>query len=272
MKKYELLIETIIVIIAIIVLVIVKEIPELKKELGSSDNIFNSKDVTKLIDVNIDNNIFGYELSKDNKVVNVIFYNETSLILYNKNIEKRDLSKAISRSYKLLKDNNKLSNNTKITLTKYDEDNNSYKKYFDNIKYYSYQEKISTYKNINTEYKLNASNNSEILSTLNIKSKDYVLSVKNIDISEYTDYVYKKLLVYQSTNNIKNESKDKHSLDIKSIKVKELSNYPTNKSYYYIDDSKVYAYIELTYNNLDIGYCYRGSYNNYIKGKCKDEK
>ena len=266
MKKYEILIETLVVVIALIVLVIVVAIPQIKEELGSSDYLLNKKDVVKLININIDNNLYGLELSKDNKVVNIIFYNETSLVLYNKNIEKKDLSFAITKSLELYK--NKISNN-KVIVTKYDDDTSSYEKYFNG---YSYQEKVSTYKKLNNEYKLNSNSTDEILNALNIKSKDYVISVKNIDITDYTDYVYKKLLVYQTTNKITNETKNNHSLDITTIQVKDLNDYPTSNSYYYIKDSKVYAYIELTVNNLDIGYCYRGSYNNYIKGKCNDEK
>lgn len=267
MKKYEVLIETIIVVIVIIVLVIVKGIPEIKSNIGSSEHITTSSEIDRLIDIKIDNNLFGYELSKDNKVINIIFYNETSLILYNKNIEKKTLSKAISQSIKILTDRKKISNNSKIIVTKYDKDSNSYREYF-NMKYSSYNEKTSSYEELKTIYRLEAQGKEEILRSLDQQSKNYVLSLKNDNISEYTDYVYKKLLIYQSKNNIKNESKDNHSLNIQSIGVDELSIYPTSNSYYYIEDSKVYAYIELPVNNIDIGYCYRGSLNDYRKGNC----
>lgn len=267
MKKYEVLIETVVVLIVVIVLIIFKAIPEMKKELGSSDHIISKTKIDRLIDINIDNNLFGYELSKDNKVVNVIFYNETSLTLYNKNIENKELSKAINSSYEILKERNKLTD-VKIIVTKYDNDKNSYKKYFNNIKYSTYQENKSTYNELKTKYNMTSSTTEELLSNINIKSKDYVVAIKNENVVDYTDYVYKKLLVYQSQNNIENESVKSKNFNIQSIKINELSNYPTNNSYYYIKNNKVYAYIEVTVNNIDIGYCYKGSLNNYTKGKC----
>jgi len=264
MTKKEIIIYTIGVLVAAIVLFFIKGIPEIKKELGSSDHILTTLKVTKLIDIKIDDTLYGLELDDNNKVVNVIFYNESSLIFYNKNIEKKSLSQAIDLSYKILEERNKL-NKKQIIITKYDD--KSYKEYFNNIKYSSYKEIKSSYEELNNKYDLN-STNENILSNLNIYSKDYVLSFKNIEVIDYTDYVYKKLLIYQTKNNIKDESKDNHSLDIKTIMVKGLSNYPTNNSYYYIKDKKVYAYIEVTVNNLDIGSCYKGSLKDYKKGKC----
>ncbi len=264
MTKKEIIIYTIGVLVAAIVLFLTQGIPEIKKELGSSDHILTTLSAKKLIDIKIDDTLYGLELDDDNKVVNVIFYNESSLILYNKNIEKKSLSTAIDLSYKLLEERNKITNK-KIMITKYDD--KSYKEYFNNINYSSYKEIKSSYEELNNKYNLNSTEDT-ILSNLNIYSKDYVLYFKNINVIDYTDYVYKKLLIYQANNNIKDESKDNHSLDIKTIKIKGLSNYPTNNSYYYIKDKKVYAYIEVTVNNLDIGSCYKGNLKAYKKGKC----
>ncbi len=265
MEKYKVLIETIVVIVIIIVLVITKAIPDLKKDLGSSDHLINTEEVNKLIEININNNLFGYELSKDNKVVNIIFYNETSLVFYNKKIENLYLSEAINKSLEILQSKNKLTTINKIIVTKY-EDSTNYKSYFNNINS-NYKEYNSKYNDLITKYDLTGTNKGDILYSLNIKSKDYVLEAKNIDITEYTDYVYKKLLIYKTENNIKNEKKNTHDLLITSIKVN--NTYPTNNSYYYISNDKIYAYIELEINNLEIGYCYEGSLKDYKKEKCE---
>ncbi len=264
MTKKEIIIYTIVVLVSAIVLFITTGIPEMKKELGSSAHILTSLKATKLLDIKIDDTLYGLELDDDNNVVSVIFYNESSLIFYNKNIENKSLSQAINLTYKLLEERNKLTNK-RIIIIKYDD--KSYKEYFNNIKYSSYKEIKSSYEELNNKYNLNSTEDN-ILSNLDIYSKDYVLSFKNVNVIDYTDYVYKKLLIYQTKNNIKNESKNNHSLDITTIMIKGLSNYPTNNSYYYIKDEKIYAYIEVTVNNLDIGSCYKGSLKDYKKGKC----
>ena len=48
----------------------------------------------------------------------------------------------------------------------------------------------------------------------------------------------------------------------------EETLFPTSNSWYHYQDGKLTAYIELSNNNADTGYCFQGSVDSYKKGEC----
>ena len=45
--------------------------------------------------------------------------------------------------------------------------------------------------------------------------------------------------------------------------------YPSSNSWYYIQNGKIYAYIEFSEENKIYGYCYQGTIESRSKGVCK---
>ena len=86
---------------------------------------------------------------------------------------------------------------------------------------------------------------------------------------EYTDTVYKKIESYMRSNNITNQTIDNQTLEITKIPANSRGNvFPDSTSWYYIEDSKVYAYLSITINNHNYSYCYQASIDVYKKGQC----
>ena len=84
---------------------------------------------------------------------------------------------------------------------------------------------------------------------------------------EAADHVYQKLSTY--AKEVSNQEKNSPNLLITDIPANaELTLYPTEESWYYIKEHKVYAYINFKLTSKSYDFCYNGSIENIKEGKC----
>ena len=275
MKK-QYLIEVAITMVLLVGVVLFKFLPEYRQEYGSSDSLIYT-DLSKLVEIKIDGVDFGYAYNDENKVRAIIFFNNNSTVLYNKNIENLSIDEALTKSLDVLYNNKMIRENSIITIIKYQEDSIDYKSIVDNNLTnkinYSYDEQISSLNTIKERFNISEEDTSRIIYRLILQSKEVARSSKNNDktsYKEYTDNVYRQLVKYKDTNNIYNEEKDNHTIDISLIPADEdLTMFPTPNSYFYINEGMIFAYIEIDIEGNLISYCYNGNINNYDEGVCQ---
>ena len=275
MKK-QYLIEVAITMVLLVGVVLFKFLPEYRQEYGSSDSLIYT-DLSRLVEIKIDGVDFGYAYNDENKVRAIIFFNNNSTILYNKNIENLSIDEALTKSLDILYNNKMIRENSIITIIKYQEDSIDYKSIVDNNLTnkinYSYDEQLSSLNTIKERFNISEEDTSRIIYRLILQSKEVARSSKNNDktsYKEYTDNVYRQLVKYKDTNNIYNEEKDNHTIDISLIPADEdLTMFPTPNSYFYINEGMIFAYIEIDIEGNIISYCYNGNINNYDEGVCQ---
>ena len=275
MKK-QYLIEVAITMILLVGVVLFKFLPEYKQEYGSSDSLIYT-DLSRLVEIKIDGVDFGYAYNDENKVRAIIFFNNNSTVLYNKNIENLSIDEALTKSLNILYNNKMIRENSIITIIKYQEDSIDYKsiieKNLTNKINYSYEEQLSSLNTIKERFNISEEDTSRIIYRLVLQSKEVARSAKNNDKTSYKDYtdnVYRQLVKYKDTNNIYTEEKDNHTIDISLIPADEdLTMFPTPNSYFYINEGMVFAYIEIDIEGNIISYCYNGNINNYDEGVCQ---
>ena len=275
MKK-QYLIEVAITMVLLVGVVLFKFLPEYRQEYGSSDSLIYT-DLSRLVEIRIDGVDFGYAYNDENKVRAIIFFNNNSTVLYNKNIENLSIDEALTKSLDILYNNKMIRENSIITIIKYQEDSIDYKSIVDNNLTnkinYSYDEQLSSLNSIKERFNISEEDTSRIIYRLVLQSKEVARSSKNNDktsYKEYTDNVYRQLVKYKDTNNIYNEEKDNHTIDISLIPADEdLTMFPTPNSYFYINEGMIFAYIEIDIEGNIISYCYNGNINNYDEGVCQ---
>lgn len=287
--KYK--IEFILTILLIVGILIFKFIPEYKASRGSSDSFINPNSYDGIIEIKInDKPNFALVTEKD-QIKAILFFDKASLCLYNQNIENKTIESGVSTIVELLIENNYLKSSYTMTFVKYSEE--------------SYQRVLTAFKNelinmkVNVTYaeleltlesKLKAlgieeTDSENMIRKLDLYSKEIIRHYKN-NISEYeestigseitdqtakelTNNVYKKIENYVAQNNITNQQANAATLPITLIPAnQEGSILPDQISWYYVQDSKVYAYISITSNNKTYSYCYQGSIDIYKKGQC----
>ena len=275
MKK-QYLIEVAITMVLLVGVVLLKFLPEYRQEYGSSDSLIYT-DLSRLVEIKIDGIDFGYAYNDENKVRAIIFFNNNSTVLYNKNIENLSIDEALTKSLDILYNKKLIRENSIITIIKYQEDSIDYKSIVDNNLTnkinYSYDEQLSSLNTIKERFNISEEDTSRIIYRLVLQSKEVARSSKNNDktsYKEYTDNVYRQLVKYKDTNNIYNEEKDNHTIDISLIPADEdLTMFPTPNSYFYINEGMIFAYIEIDIEGNIISYCYNGNINNYDEGVCQ---
>ena len=286
----KLSIEFLIVLIAAGIYTYVKIIPEYKEKIGSSDYLIDTKTYSNMIEIKTNNIDFGIIINDKSKLTHLLFFTESSLILYNKYIENNTLDYSLDRIIYLLKSNNLLSNKSDILLIRYSDD-----------KYQLFKDKFSASLN-NNNLDCNIVENSSTLkdkcSELNIKvdndskrllwyleiyskditgllnnkdnNKDYLTDMKALNLCKN---VYKKIEEYITINKIDNISIDSTEFVINLIQADKEGKYsPTSNSWYYVKNKKIYAYVEF-YDNINrYGYCFNGDIELNKKGMCSNEK
>ena len=272
MNKKRLIVE-VLIIIAMMIYGIVYGGLSLKKEFGSSDNPLTVVGkIDNLFVIKADKITLGITTS-DNKIKSVLFLNNDSNILYNKNIEGKKISTGIENILNVINNKSTIKDISVI----YYKGNLNIKDLI--IKFCNnkctYKEAKSTIKELAETYEIDYTTDEEAIRDLNYYSKELIRKNKNKIITndnskEETDYVYTKLVDYVTKNNIINEEKGKNSIEIFLIPTSpSIDNYPTANSYYYVKDGKVYAYIEINNEDKISSYCYNGSIDNYNSGSCK---
>ena len=290
-EKYKNILQIVIVFILIICALIFNVIPEYKASQGSSDKYIDAENYTDIVEVKVNNKPNFALIITDNQISNILFFDQESLCLYNQNIEGLSIKDGTKKIIELLITNDYLKQDYFLILTKYK--NKSYEK----TKQYlltalqdlsvtvNVQEESSSIEQKAKENNITDKDEISSLKEIELLSKDIVRQHNN-DVSyqstinkpenitqdnsrEYTDTVYKKIESYMRSNNITNQTIDNQTLEITKIPANSKGNvFPDSTSWYYIEDSKVYAYISITINNNNYSYCYQASIDVYKKGQC----
>lgn len=286
-KKLIILIEIIFVLGAISYYTVKELIPDIKSKYGSSDKIVNPEKCKNIIEIKINDNVdYMYLLDDEEKIYHIIFLSPSSLVLYNKDLENKTYDIVNKKSIKQLIANNYLKTDSKIIVTRYNNDN--YKKYKDslinNLSYYNINTNIeeyeSNYVDMSKKLGLDTSTKSSMISELDFYSKELInnysdSSLKNTELNKqtakkYSNSIYKKIEKYIESNNINNMDINNTNLVITTIPVDEkASYYPNVNSWYYVKEKRIYAYIEFSENNNKFGYCYKGSIDSIYEGECE---
>ncbi len=292
-NKLLFILEIVLIVGGLLFFTFKEAIPEYKSNYGSSDKFINTTKYKNLIEINIDDKVdFGLVINEDNKIYDILFFDKTSICLYNQNIENKELDKSLDSIISILIENNYLKNNSNITITRY---NDNYYKEFIN-KFSSSSSKYKLNNNVNeltnsleskrNDLGLAGKTDTEIIQNLDYYSKQLVSNVKNNISKEeestdtsvvlsnsnsrtLSDNVYKKIENYIIKNNISNLEKDNDKLIITMISADSSNKYyPTSNSWYYAKNKKVYAFIELNENGNYYRYCYNGSIDDIKEGTC----
>lgn len=290
-EKYKNILQIVIVFILIICALIFNVIPEYKASQGSSDKYIDTENYTDIVEVKLNNKPNFALIITDNQISNILFFDKESLCLYNQNIEGLSIKDGTKKIIELLITNDYLKQDYFLILTKYK--NKSYeetKQYLltalqDLSVTVNVQEESSSIEQKAKENNITYKDEISSLKEIELLSKDIVRQHNN-DVSyqstinkpenitqdnsrEYTDTVYKKIESYMRSNNITNQTIDNQTLEITKIPANSRGNvFPDSTSWYYIEDSKVYAYISITINNNNYSYCYQASIDVYKKGQC----
>lgn len=286
-KKFVFILEIIAIILASFYYILIEVIPDYKKNIGSSDKFINLENYENMLEFEIPNKInFAVIINKNKSIYQIIFLDENASCLYNKNIENNDLESSLEMIVKILIENNYLDNSSIFKIIRY---NDLY-----------YQEFISSLNKILIKFNIN--NSIEIKKDLKEKAKELSISseddreiLKYIDYyskeltrtfkkqekilekkldkttsQEYINNVYKKIEKYINDNKIENLNKNNSDLIITLIPADNNGKYyPSNNSWYYVENKKVYAYIEIVENNKKYSYCFNGAIDFNKEGECK---
>ena len=275
-EKIYFISKILIIVILVILYYVFIGIPEYKNSIGSSDKIINKDNYYDMFELKINNLDFAFVVDKNMTINHIFFFTESSICLYNKNIENRNLNDGLKEIIKILLEKDILKNNSYLQIVTYENKAlNDFKKSLGKV--------ISKYSlTLNTTYnkmllidkvnELDLKNDNNPLLVLDLYSKDIISTYDeeydekydNEDIVteensfDYAYNIYLKIEKYYLVN------KD-NLLDITLIPADNTGNiFPSKESYYKIENDKIYAYIKI--DNYD--YCFLGSIDNYKKGVC----
>lgn len=228
-------------------------------------------------------------INKRNQISNIIYLNEKSVEgLYHKKIEGKKIEKAIPSIVENLKNAKIFNDNKNIILVDYGNANIFSKieeEFNKQLVIYGVNKEITTdlntlkakFTQLNLEFKNNQEKDLKTLyyHSLDVISKsreDKKINInqeKKENINQYALNVYNKLLTYSAS--ISNQTKDDlNGIDITTINATgdyQNEQYATKKSWYYIQDYKVYAYLNFSIHGKDYDYCFLGNAQ-YTKGIC----
>lgn len=289
-KKILTIIEILFIVVAITIYFVKIAIPEYKEKTGSSDHLLNVSNYKTMLEFNVNNlTNFGIIIDKDKKVSHIFFFDEKSTCLYNKNIENNKLDLALEQIVINLIEENYLKQTSTIELTKYEDIyyneiitslNKALVKY--EITPVIIERENTILKKANFLLEDEISDKNIALVQMDFYSKNFIgnqnsnpkKEEKETKLTEeqakkYSSNIFLKIERYVSANNVINQEKENKNLPIELIPADELGTiYPTNESWYYINNSKIYAYIKFTTENNSYDFCYSGSIDEYKKGEC----
>lgn len=282
-----------VVIIAVALVVVFKSWPEYQATLGSSEKWFSEKNYKTGIEIKIDMGPEFFMVINEEKQLSYIFIeNENAVSLVNKDIEGKQLKKAIPEIFQILLTNKQLENN-KITIINYG-DRNIYEDTLTlikdtltkNSKTNQIIEQTSTLEQKATEENLEEKEQSQVLWTLYLRSREFMDQAEEEKepttenktetpkitkdmASTYANSIYQKIVTYMINSNIKNQPRDNGNLPIQYIPGdSENKVYPTTSSWYYIENYKVYAEITIASQNKNYTFCYQGAIEEKKEGLC----
>lgn len=179
------IITIIIIVITFIFVTIFKLIPELKNIIGSSDKYINYENYDTVIGIKINTKTDFLLVIADNKVQNIVFLSNSSLSLYNQNIEGNSLSESLDDIINILRTKGVLLD--ELTLIKYPS-NTSYETVKNLLtKSLTITETTSTYQILAEEYSIKTyQDDKEQLQVIETYSKKLARNYKNKKILEET--------------------------------------------------------------------------------------
>ena len=276
-KKLLIVLEMMIIFLAMIYYVVKEMIPEYKENRGSSDHFINSSQVVNLIEIEIDHGLdFVIALNEKTQISHLYFFDKQSNALYNKDIESKKIEDGVTAIVSILKQNAFLRNESQVEIyytneKQYDLFMTSWNKALQELSLSPMViERKQDIKEKATQLDLDTSSFSSMLWEMDLYSKEMI---KDSDLSqeiltektsiEYANNIYQKL--EQMAN-----SKENADIPISLIPADENHKiYPTENSWYKIENQKVYAWIEIRDNHSVYSYCYQGSINERVKGECQ---
>jgi len=289
-KKIVVVLEILAIFVATIWCIFAEVIPEYKEKLGSSDKFIRPDAYSNMLEIQVDNvTSFAILLDKDTNIFHLMFFDKEAICLYNQNIEGKSLQKGLLSIIKILIENDYLKNTSIVTVTRYnDKDYEKCKRVFvELLSQYGLNtniiEKSNTLKEKAKELGIDASNNEDILKKIDLYSKEYPRLLNNIDYQKenenlklteetskkFTNQVYRKIEEYVEEEHISYLDKNNTVFEIQLIPADNHNQYfPSNRSWYYVSEGRVFAYIEIVDGEKQYGYCYQGSIDKSIKGEC----
>lgn len=122
-RKIVVILELLAIMIALIVYSIVVVIPEYKNKIGSSDSFVQSSHYRNMIEVKIDSQTdFAFLINEEGKVYHLFFFDNSSVFLYNKNIENNHLEDSLKESVRLLIQYDCLRSSSKVEIVRYSDE------------------------------------------------------------------------------------------------------------------------------------------------------
>ncbi len=269
------IISFLVILIAAIVLIIYKYYPEYKASVGSSDNYVDIDSYKEIVTISMQSGPeFTLVTNEKDKISNILFTNQDSLCLYNKNIENQDLNDSIDGIIKILY-NNKYLTNEEITITSYNSTSKLKSKLINKIK-----KDYSSIPIIEDTLTLTIDEQKELLQEKSKESRRNIKSSKEGTLTEsssnslneevaymYADNICQKLSTYASR--ITNQEKSSQNYPIQLISGEDDKNiYPSAKSWYYIVNGEVLGYINFKSDKYDYSYCCQSKI--VIRGNCNE--
>ena len=289
-KKIVVVLEILAIVVASIWYIVAEVIPEYKEKFGSSDKFIRPEEYSNMLEFQVDNGIdFAILIDKDTNIFHLMFFDKEAICLYNQNIEGTSLQKGFLSIIKILIENDYLKSTSVITITRYnDQDYEKCKRVFiELLSKYSLNtnvvEKSKTLKEKAEELEIDSFSDETILKQIDLYSKEFPRLLNNISYQKeqenlklteetskkFTNRVYRKIEEYIEQEQISYLDKNNTALNIQFIAADDHNQYfPSNRSWYYVNDGRVFAYIEIVDGGKQYGYCYQGSIDKSVKGEC----
>ena len=286
MNKRIVLFEIVFIVVAIFFYTYKVLVPEVRNSFGSSDKILNTSRYEGMYYFVIDDVRFSFLVDAKGEVYHMFFFEKNSVCLYNQDIENHDISFAFSRMIPILIENNLLRVDSSISVS-YSSDT-------------SILEVQNTFSQVLGEYQILTTveyfkkSLEEIASLVSISGEDSYNLLENMDyfskevsrtykggnfhverldsnsVRSMANRVYRKLEEYVSKNSIKDLEKGTGEIDIHMIPADDgLKYYPSSKSWYYVVDGRVFAFIQLVDGSDVYSFCYSGSIDLRVEGECE---
>ncbi len=269
----------IVVVIAILLGTFIYHFPEFKKMISDIDNFINIDEYDTIVGIKIESGPEFLLVSNNDKITNILYLNSAATILYDKEIEKNNIKTSLDKILNILEVKDYLQTK-KFTLVMYP-DNKNYNEIKSIIsKKTLINEENKTYQDTVNEYEISVSTGESQIRSIMKYSYIIISEYKNEKLNEgitnrmteeesllAANRVYEKLLTYAL--DVENQEINSKVLLIETIPANQnLTIYPSSKSWYYIKNHQVYAYINFTGLTDDYEFCYNGSIEKMKRGNC----
>ena len=282
-NKLVIVLEICIILGALLFYIVKVMIPEYRESQGSSDSFIRSSRVANMVEIRIDGTTdFALLLDQEGNIYHLFFFDNSSVALYNKNIESQTIDKGLKIIVPILIEKNLLHEGSKVELLRAKDENYTsfLTSWSDLIRKYSITtntlEKVQGMDEKAMELGIDTSSFASMVLDMDFYSKEIIKNTEKESITlnketslEFSNTIYKKIEVMAREKNITSLDKDKVELAISMIPAdKNHDYYPTNRSWYYIEEGKVFAFIEFQNDMNTYSYCYKGSIDERMEGEC----